>query len=42
MDLKIEAINRNDTCELMELPDGRNKVGVKWKEDHWESVLTYI
>ena len=30
MDLEMEAINKNDTWELMELPEGRKKVGVKW------------
>jgi len=30
MDLKIEAINKNGTWELTELPKGAKKVGVKW------------
>ena len=30
IDLEIEEINRNDTWELIELPEGRKKVGVKW------------
>ena len=30
MDLEMEAINRNGTWELMELPEGGKKVGVKW------------
>ena len=29
MDLKMEAINRNGTWELMVLPEGKKKVGVK-------------
>ena len=29
MDEEMEAINKNDTWELMELPDGAKKVGVK-------------
>ena len=30
IDLKIEEINRNDTWELIELPEGGKKVRVKW------------
>ena len=30
MDLEIEAINKNGTWELTELPKGGKKVGVKW------------
>ena len=30
MDEEMEAINKNGTWELMELPDGAKKVGVKW------------
>ena len=30
MDMKMEAIDRNDTWELMELPKGGKQVGVKW------------
>jgi hypothetical protein len=30
MDVKMEAIKRNGTWELMELPPGGKKVGVKW------------
>lgn len=30
MDVEIEAIKRNETWELVELPKGEKKVGVKW------------
>jgi len=30
MDLEMEAINKNGTWELVELPEGGKKVGVKW------------
>ena len=30
MDLEMEAIHKNGTWELMELPKGGKKVGVKW------------
>lgn len=30
MDVEMEAIKRNGTWELMELPEGAKKVGVKW------------
>jgi len=30
MDEEMEAINKNDTWELVDLPDGAKKVGVKW------------
>lgn len=30
MDVEIEAIKRNDTWELTELPEGGKKIGVKW------------
>ena len=30
MDAKIEAIERNDTWELTDLPAEAKKVGVKW------------
>ena len=30
MDVEMEAINRNGTWELIELPKGGKKVGVKW------------
>jgi hypothetical protein len=30
MDVEMEAIKRNGTWELMELPAGGKKVGVKW------------
>lgn len=30
MDLEMEAIKKNDTWELMELPEGGKKVGLKW------------
>ena len=30
MDLEIEAIERNNTWELVELPEGEKPVGVKW------------
>jgi hypothetical protein len=30
IDVKMEAIKRNGTWELMELPPGGKKVGVKW------------
>jgi len=30
MDLEIEAINKNGTWELTELPEGGKKIGVKW------------
>ena len=28
--LDLEAINKNDTWELMELPEGGKKIGMKW------------
>ena len=30
MDQEIEAIERNDTWELVELPKGKKTIGVKW------------
>ena len=30
MDLEIEAIERNGTLELTDLPKGMKKIGVKW------------
>ena len=30
MDLEIEAIERNGTWELIDLPKGMKKIGVKW------------
>ena len=30
MDLEIEAIERNGTWELTDLPKGMKKIGVKW------------
>ena len=30
MNLEMEAINRNGTWELMELPEGEKRVGAKW------------
>nr|KYP36252.1 Retrovirus-related Pol polyprotein from transposon TNT 1-94 [Cajanus cajan] len=30
MDEEMKTINKNDTWELMELPEGAKKVGVKW------------
>ena len=31
MDLEIEAIERNGTWELIDLPKGMKKIGVKWE-----------
>ena len=30
MDDKIDSIERNDTWELSDLPNGHNTIGVKW------------
>ena len=30
MDLLIEAIKRNETWELTDLPKGMKKIGIKW------------
>ena len=30
MDEQIKSIERNDTCELVDLPEGKDCTGVKW------------
>lgn len=30
MDLELEAVERNRTWELVNLPPGKTKIGVKW------------
>jgi len=30
MEEEIEAIEKNDTCELVNLPQGKKVIGVKW------------
>ena len=27
---EIDAIERNNTCDLVEFPDNKNSIGVKW------------